>query len=107
MYFADCFETDLLMLGMSQGFEQDQARDTVAICRDVTDDFPGIDLSRNAIEGLVGTLLRKVRASPIEELHECQSKCFISFTGAVFIGIQVCEQLGESRFGQRPFFLGN
>ena len=78
-----------------EGFEEDEARDLVAIAADVVDDHPGFDLFRQAVESFVHVLFRKLRAAPLEEPEQHAPQLFILRTGLLPVRVQTDEQLRE------------
>src|SRR5262249_25604748 len=93
--FAQIVQAEFFVLGISQGFEENHPRDAMRIRGDIPDRLAALELSGDAVESLVNTFLGEVRSAPVEELHQLQAKHFVSFTCALFVGVQTGKKLRE------------
>src|SRR5215467_830491 len=100
--FAQIVQAEAFVLGISQGFEEDHPRDAMRIRGDIADRLAALELPGDAVESLVNTFFREMRSAPVEELHQLQSKHFVSLTCALFVGVQTGKKLRERFLSQCP-----
>src|SRR5215467_15451201 len=100
--FAQIVQAEAFVLGISQGFEEDHPRDAMRIRGDIPDRLAALELPGDAVESLVNTFFREMRSAPVEELHQLQSKHFVSLTCALFVGVQTGKKLRERFLSQCP-----
>jgi hypothetical protein len=82
--------------------EQKHPRDANAIGREVANDLSVTNLSRAAVDGLVGVFLRRRAASPFEEPNKVATNLEIALGRDIAIGSEQRQQAVEGRLREGP-----